>query len=197
VAAPAAKTSRRTDDLIDDVVRLGAHLNWQGALSLDAIATADGPVWIDVNPRVVEPGAAARDGVDLLGPLLALATGSPVGPLPIPPEPIPPEPTSPRPIPGVRTHQLLLAVLGAAESGGGRVGVAKELLLAAAGRGPYANSTEELTPLSGDPLAGIPVLVSAAACLLRPEWHRPFTHGAVSNYALTSVGWQMLLDEAR
>jgi len=55
----SSKTSRRTDDLIDDVVRLGAHLNWQGALSLDAIATADGPVWIDVNPRVVEPGTAA------------------------------------------------------------------------------------------------------------------------------------------
>ena len=35
--------------------KLVAALNWHGALSMDVIVTTDGPVVIDVNPRLVEP----------------------------------------------------------------------------------------------------------------------------------------------
>lgn len=57
--------------LADDVAALGAHLGWHGALSGDAILAADGPVWIHVNPRLVEQVNAARAGVDLLAPVHA------------------------------------------------------------------------------------------------------------------------------
>jgi biotin carboxylase len=46
---------------------LGGALGWHGALSADLILTPEGPVFIDVNPRLVEPVNAARSGVDLVG----------------------------------------------------------------------------------------------------------------------------------
>ena len=95
----------------------------------------------------------------------------------------------PPPLAGVRTHQLLLAVLGAAQDGSGRRGVARELALACARRGPYAGSAEELTPLRGDPLAGVPVVAAAIATLASPGAHRLFTEGAVESYALTPEAW--------
>src|ERR1019366_1773243 len=84
---------------------LGASLGWHGGLSVDVIVGADGPLIIDVNPRLVEPANAAASGVDLVGTMLGHARGGQVR-------------VAPEGGPGVRTHQLLLAVLGAAERGG-------------------------------------------------------------------------------
>jgi hypothetical protein len=175
------KTSRHVPGITEDVQTLGTRLRWHGALSLDAILTPAGPVWIDVNPRLVEPGNAARAGTDLLEPMLALARGDqPPGPAGVVPD-------------GVRTHQLLLSVLGAAQDGRGRRGVLRELWDAALSRGPYRESTEELTPLvGGDVVAGLPVAIAAAATLLNPASHRWFTRGAVSGYALTPSGWRQI-----
>jgi hypothetical protein len=88
---------------------LGAELEWHGALSADVILGDSGPVFIDVNPRLVEPENAWRSGVDLVRPMMELAIGS--------------SPTKqPESRPEVATHQLLLAVLGAAQQGRGRRG---------------------------------------------------------------------------
>ncbi len=108
-----------------------------------------------MNPRLVEPGNAWRAGVDLVEALMRVSLGEAV-------------PVAEPPRPGVRTHQLLLAVLGAAQHGGGRRGVARELMLAVARRGPYAGSAEELTPVRRDPLAAVPVAAAAIATLIDP-----------------------------
>jgi hypothetical protein len=164
----------------DHLESLGGALRWHGALSLDAILTPDGPRYIDVNPRLVEPSNAWRSGVDLVGALLAVSTGERINALP-------PGRS------GVRTHQLLLAVLGAAQHGGGRSGIARELAAALTHRGPYAGSVEELTPLGGDPLAAIPVAAAALATLAYPASWRLFTEGAVSAYALTPTAWRQIV----
>ncbi len=162
-----------------DLARLGEELDWHGALSLDAILTAEGPSYIDVNPRLVEPGSAWRAGVDLVDALLRVSLGSDV-------------PVAAPPRAGVRTHQLLLAVLGAAQHGQGRRGVARELALAASSRGAYAGSAEELTPLRRDPLAVAPVAGAAIATLVSPGAYRLFTDGAVESYALTPEAWDRI-----
>ena len=167
-----------------DLARLGEELGWHGALALDAILTPDGPSYIDVNPRLVEPGNAWRAGVDLVGALMKVSLGESV-------------PAVPPPRPGIRTHQLLLAVLGAAQHGRGRRGVARELMLAAAHRGPYAGSAEELTPLRDDPVAGVPVAAAAIATLAKPSAHRLFTGGAVESYALTPQAWERITSAAQ
>jgi hypothetical protein len=163
--------------------RLGRSLGWHGALSADAILTAAGPVFIDVNPRLVEPGNARRSGVDLTGALLEVAcAGVPA--------------VQPAGRPGVATHQLLLAILGAAARGRGRRGAAAEIVSALAHGGSYRGSAEELTPVRRDPLAAVPVLTAALAVLIRPALSRRLSAGAVADYALTPAGWERLLASA-
>ncbi len=163
--------------------RLGTDLGWHGALSADVILTPDGPSFIDINPRLVEPENAWRDGVDLVGALLDATLGHP------------PRPRRAR-APDAATHQLLLAVLGAAQQGRGRRGVVDELRAARRQSGAYAGSREELTPLRRDPLAAVPVGLAVAATLVRPPSWRWFTSGSVTNYALTAEAWDRIVAAA-
>jgi len=163
--------------------RLVARLDWHGALSLDAILTGSGPVVIDVNPRLVEPGNALAAGVDLVGAMLDL-TGSA------------PAPVRPPGRPGVLTHQALLAILGAAEQTGSRRAILGEAHDALLSRGDYAGSTEELTPLSRDPLAAVPLLAALTATLSSPPLWRKFHSGAVGPYAVTPDAWRRIVEGA-
>jgi hypothetical protein len=158
---------------------LGRQLRWHGALSADAILTGQGPLYIDVNPRLVEPANALRAGVDLVTPLIELASGAAPG-------------ARPAGRPGVATHQLLLAVLGAAQRTGCRWPVIAELAAAARHGGDYRGSTEELTPIRRDLWAATPVAMAVAATLIRPASWRWFTSGSVASYSLSPAGWRQL-----
>ena len=118
----------------DHLAMLGAALNWHGALSADVILTAAGPVFIDINPRLVEPVNAQLSGVDLTGALVEVARSGTARP-------------QAAGHPGVPTHQTLLAILGAAARSGRRRDVAREVGHVLARGGPYRHSTEELTPV--------------------------------------------------
>jgi len=156
---------------------LGRELRWNGALSADAISTPAGPSFIDINPRLVEPGNAWASGVDLVGAMLDVARHSAPA-------------LQPAGRYDVRTHQLLLAVLGAAQVGRGRNGVLQELSSALRHDGTYTDSSEELTPISGDWRAAIPLLLTSAATLVHPSSWRWFSESSVANYALTPEGWR-------
>jgi biotin carboxylase len=167
----------------EQMARLGAALTWHGALSADVIDGPEGPVFIDINPRLVEPANALASGVDLTGALVQVAlTGT----------------SRPQPdgAPGARTHQLLLAVLGTAQRGRRR-DVARELADAALRRGSYRDSREELTPVRGDLLAPVPVAVAALATLAWPPAWRRFVGGSAGAYALTPAAWGELTEAAR
>ena len=159
---------------------LGGDLGWHGALSADLILGHDGPVLIDVNPRLVEPQNAYFSGVDLVRAMMELATGG---------HPTP----QPEGRAGVATHQLLLCVLGAAQHGAGRLGVATEILHAARGNHHYLASREELLPLARDPKSLVPLAMAAVATIASPASWSWFTSGSVSNYALTANGWDQLV----
>ncbi len=158
---------------------LGRELRWDGALSADAISTPAGPSFIDINPRLVEPGNAWASGVDLVEAMLDVARNSPPA-------------LHPAGRSGVRTHQLLLAVLGAAQEGRGRIGVLQELSSALRHDGTYKDSSEELTPVSADWRAAIPLLLTSAATLVRPAAWRWFSESSVANCALTPEGWRVI-----
>jgi hypothetical protein len=168
---------------------LGTALNWHGALSADVILTAEGPLFIDINPRLVEPVNAFVSGVDLIGALVEAArsgTGTP----------------QPPGHPGVRTHQTLLAILGVAARSGRRRDILRELLRALTRSGHYRHSTEELTPVRWpgtgiDPVTAIPAAAAALATLIRPAaWHH-FAAGATSAYSLSPAAWRALLETAK
>jgi len=168
---------------------LGTALNWHGALSADVILTAEGPQFIDINPRLVEPVNAFVSGVDLTGALVEVArsgTGTPQTPG----------------NPGVRTHQALLAILGVAARSGRRRDILRELLHAVTRSGHYRHSTEELTPVHWagtgiDPITAIPAVAAAVATLIRPAACYRFAAGATSAYSLSPAAWQALLETAQ
>ncbi len=159
---------------------LGRELHWHGALSADVILSEDGPAFIDVNPRLVEPRNAYLCGVDLVGSMIALATGNHPA-------------TQGDGTTGIATHQLLLAVLGAAH-GPGRWGVIDELAHGVSKSGDYLGSSEELTPLAHDLRSGVPVAMAAASTLMAPTSWTWFAAGSFANYALSEQGWQDILD---
>jgi glutathione synthase/RimK-type ligase-like ATP-grasp enzyme len=166
-------------------VSLGKALHWHGALSADVILTAEGPRFIDINPRLVEPANGFASGVDLTGALVEVARSGRSTP-------------QPPGDPGVRTHQALLAILGTAASTGRRREILRELLHALIRSGRYRYSTEELTPVrwagtAVDPVTVIPVAAAAAAVLIRPDAWQYFSAGATSAYSLTPAGWRALL----
>jgi len=178
----AIKESIEHASIRSDLNRLGQALGWHGALSADVILTSGGPLYIDVNLRLVEPMNAHLSGVELVDALIGVALGHDVTPQPAGKV-------------GVRTHQGLLALLGAARSGRRRdvLAVMSDL---AGHRGQFALSTEELTPAAADWAAAIPMTVIGATVLsYQPAW-RFFSSGAVSRYSLTSDGWRSLISAA-
>jgi glutathione synthase/RimK-type ligase-like ATP-grasp enzyme len=159
---------------------LVAHLSWHGPISLDMILADDGPVVIDVNPRLVEPMNADLAGVDLVEAVLSLASHRTVT-------------AQSEGRPGIRSHQLLLAILGAAQLQASRYAVVKELFRALRRVGPYAGSMEELTPIRGDLVSAIPILAAVFATLAWPDAWKLFHSGAVSSYALTPKAWAQIV----
>ncbi|MGC2774509.1 MAG: ATP-grasp domain-containing protein [Bradyrhizobium sp.] len=170
------KQSVALPGLAEMLARLVASLDWHGGLSMDVIIGDAGPVIIDVNPRLVEPANALAAGVDLVAAMLEVAIGATVS-------------ERPAGAVGVRTRQTLLAILGAAQQSGSRSAVLREAIDAIFARGDYAGSTEELTPIAGDPLAALPVIAALAASLISPSLWRKFHAGAVGPYAVTPEAW--------
>jgi glutathione synthase/RimK-type ligase-like ATP-grasp enzyme len=177
------KQSIALPGLADLLARLVAALDWHGALSMDLIAADDGPVIIDVNPRLVEPANALAAGVDLVAAMVHVAGNAPA-----------PERSSGGA--GVRTRQTLLAILGAAEQHGARGAVLREAFDAIFARGEYADAIEELTPVTGDPVAAVPIVVALVASLIHPPLWRKFHAGAVGPYAVTPEAWHEILADA-
>ncbi|MEA2864550.1 MAG: hypothetical protein QOC84_2506, partial [Bradyrhizobium sp.] len=131
---------------------------WHGALSVDYVMRNDdaAPLLIDCNPRLVEPMSAYLAGVDLVSLLLAVSRGE-----------------TPAPAPdsraGERTHLAMQALLGCAARGGTRRDIVRECRRLLTGHGPYAGSTEELTPVRLDWASAVPLAMIAISLLAAPK----------------------------
>jgi biotin carboxylase len=137
---------------------IGQELAWHGALSVDYLLPDEGatPRLIDCNPRLVEPMSAYLAGVDLVGLLLRVSQGE-----------TPTVATESRE--GVRTHLAMQALLGCASRGGTRRDVIRECWRLLTGSGPYADSTEELTPVRLDWISAVPVAMIVISLLIAPK----------------------------
>jgi predicted ATP-grasp superfamily ATP-dependent carboligase len=153
---PAVKESVRRPLVRSHLERIGGHLHWHGALSVDYIvANENAPVYIDCNPRLVEPMSAAFAGLDLVDLLIRVSKGEA------------PE-ASLESREGVRTHMAMQALLGCAARDGSRGRVLRECWRLLAGNGPYSGSREELTPVGIDPPTALPLAITALYLLLDP-----------------------------
>jgi predicted ATP-grasp superfamily ATP-dependent carboligase len=154
----AIKQSVNRPDTRVLLAEIGEKLAWHGALSVDYLWRDDDglPLLIDCNPRLVEPMSAYLAGVDLVGLLLRVSQGETPASLG--------ESRG-----GVRTHLAMQALLGCAVRGGTRREVIGECWRLVTGSGPYAESTEELTPLWLDWISAVPLAMTAILLLVEPK----------------------------
>jgi predicted ATP-grasp superfamily ATP-dependent carboligase len=166
------------------VEKVGEALDWHGALSVDYIMPLDDatPLLIDCNPRLVEPMSAFRSGSDLVGLLLRLSRGETPSAL-----------TAGRD--GVRTHLAMQALLGAASRGATRGDLVRECALLAAAGGPYAGSSEELTPVGLDWLSAVPLVITAAVLLASPAFAIRLARGGFGAHLLNVGSIRMIESE--
>lgn len=156
------------------VEKLGEALNWSGALSLDYIVREEDetPFFIDANPRLVEPMNAVFAGVNLADVLVRVSLGE--------------EPKCEKASrTGVRTHMLLMALLGAAEKRKSRLGVLAELARVLTGRGVYQDSREELLPVGIDSKCLVPLANVVARLLLKPASAASIRESTIAAYSLS------------
>jgi predicted ATP-grasp superfamily ATP-dependent carboligase len=169
----AIKQSVRRPQLRGDVAAIGQALDWHGALSVDCIMPHDDAtaLLIDCNPRLVEPMNAYRAGVDLVDPLLRLSLGETPAPLPESRE-------------GVLTHLAMQALLGSASRGGMRRDIVRECAQLAAVSGPYAGSSEELTPVRLDWISAVPLAMTVGFLLASPAFAIKLARGGFGAHLL-------------
>lgn len=161
---------------------LGGALQWHGALSLDYILREDStPMFIDVNPRLVEPMNAVFSGVNLAGMLLRVSTGEHSANVECGAT-------------AVRTHMLLMALLTAGSRRGRRIDLLVELVRAVLGRGLYAGSREELLPIRIDFKSLFPLMYTLARLLCNPGSAKTLSGGAIDSYSLSPAAARQIAD---
>lgn len=151
---------------------LGARLHWHGGLTLDYMFRGENPLYIECNPRMVEPGNAAASGVNLPELQLALSREEEVQGLRVG-------------RPGVRTHGALAVLLGTAAYVGTRKAVARELLRLGTHRGSYMGSRECLSPVLQDFPSLVPLAIVAARALLSPRSAVRLASESIRRYSMT------------
>lgn len=153
---------------------IGERLAWHGALSIDYLMPEHDatPRLIDCNPRLVEPMSAYLAGTDLVGLLLQVSRGET-------PEPLPDGRA------GVRTHLAMQALLGIAARGGSRSDLLRECRRLWRGSAPYADSREELTPVTSDRPSAVPLALTAALLLARPKSAAALARGGFGAHLLS------------
>jgi predicted ATP-grasp superfamily ATP-dependent carboligase len=154
----AIKESIRRPVVRAHLAQLGEQLHWHGALSVDYIFQQgrEVPLYIDCNPRLVEPMSAVMAGVDLMELLIEVSCGD-----------TPPVAAEGRP--AIRTSLAIQALFGCAILRRSRWTLLGECWRLLFKRGPYAGSREELTPVRWDWASAIPAMVTALWLLMDPR----------------------------
>jgi predicted ATP-grasp superfamily ATP-dependent carboligase len=163
------------------VDRLGEHLRWHGALSLDYIYQEENDLalFIDCNPRLVEPMNGVISGVNLADLLVRVSCGEPIS-------------ACKRGRDGVRTHMLLMALLTAAGMKGSRLDVARELWRVICRRGRYASSCEELLPIQRDLWGLLPLAYVLTRLIVGADSAASLSAKTISSYSLGAQALQQI-----
>jgi carbamoylphosphate synthase large subunit len=172
----AARTGVDHPAVRDHLVTLGQHLGWHGPLALDYLfdEASGHPTYIECNPRLVEPMNATFSGLNLADLTVRVALGE-VGD------------DMRRGQSGIRSHSLLAILLGIADHGASRLEVLRTIVEDMRGRGVFAESKEDLTPLRVDLPSLIPLCVVSSQLLLDPRAAHHISTHAINAYSLSTA----------
>ncbi len=156
--------------------RIGAHLNWHGALNLEYFfdPTTGQPSYVDANPRIGETLNATLSGLNLCELLLSVSLDESIA--------CPPPPKT-----GVRTHSVVMSLMAVAQRSESRWKVLKELKDAWLNADVYSRSQDELTRPQEDLLSLLPGAVVAIQLLTQPRIAQRIVRRTVDNYALSEA----------
>ncbi len=177
----ALKESVNRPQVQADLERIGQDLAWHGALSVDYFADEEGrrPIYVDCNPRLVEPMAATLAGANLADLLVRISLGERIE-------------TPVLGHPGIRSRLALQALLGTAHETGSRRAVLRTGLDAIRARNAFAGSAEELNPARLDPTSAVPVMAAALSLLLRPASAETLARRGWGSHLLTPRAAQVI-----
>ncbi len=167
--------------VLEHLAALGSHLDWHGGLCMDYLHDrgTGRPSYIDANPRPGETLNATLSGLNLSELLVEVSLDQDVPP--------PPTPRS-----GVRTHTLVMSLMGLAHDGASRRRLLTELRRAGAHRAPYGASQDEITCPREDPPSLIPAVYLTLRLLLNPSAARRIVAHTVDNYSLSEAAVQAI-----
>jgi predicted ATP-grasp superfamily ATP-dependent carboligase len=179
-----ARTGVDHPQVREHLVTLGRALEWHGPLALEYIFDEEigRLAYIEANPRLGEPMNATLSGVNLADLTVRVALGEmgAFGDIK-------------RGRPGRRSHSLLAVLLGIANRGGSRRELLDTIVQDVRGRGLFAESSEELTPVYMDPPSLIPLGVATGLLLLCPRVAHHIKASAVSAYSLTDTAVETIM----
>lgn len=180
----AGRISLRHAFAREDIKRVGEYLNWHGGITLDYLYRGSKRLYIECNPRTVEPANAAVSGVDLPGLQLALSLGEH------------PAEVSPGEV-GVKTHSALAILLGIGAFPGTRRAVLARLAEILLRRNIFQGSREMLTPVLSDFPSVIPLLAVITQALILPRSLIKLSRLSVERYHVTRKAIDKLSEEQK
>ncbi len=171
--APMARVSKLHAGIQDEVARLGAHLDWHGALFVEYFYDPETGQrqFLEANPRIGETLNATLCGVNLCEQWLRVALDETI------------ESTADQ-REGVRTHQGFMMLMTHAMKGGGRLELGGEIMRAFRGADMYRDSQDELTRWRHDWLSLIPATTVTLQLLAAPRTATSLVNRTVGNYSL-------------
>jgi predicted ATP-grasp superfamily ATP-dependent carboligase len=165
----------------EHVAKLGAHLNWHGALFLDYYFDHETgqPQYIEANPRIGETVNALLSGVNLPELLVRVSLG----------ESPPPHPLGRN---GVRTQSFMMILMDSALESRSRKALWKEISDYRHGRGLYHDSGDDLTRPKDDPLSLLPLMWTALRLLIWPGQAVGIVDKTVADYSLPELATETI-----
>lgn len=166
----AARISINCKETSRYIERIGKHLEWTGCLTLDFIYSVNGPVFIECNPRLVEPGNGAAAGVDFPQLMIDIASGKQFD----------------RVITGrvgIKTHNMIAVILGSAQTGKRRE-VFKNFIKCIFHIGTFKDSIETMTPIKNDYFCIVAISAVLLKLLINPNSVNEFVNDALKNYVV-------------
>jgi hypothetical protein len=159
--------------VVDHVRRLGAYLNWNGALFLDYFydGTTGRPQYIEANPRIGETANALLSGVNLCELVVQVSLGGRV------------EAVGPGKI-GIKSHTGFIILLADAYNGANRRQLIRRLCETWAGKGIFGSGLNEMMRLREDWGSAIPAAATTLGVLFSPQSARRLSKNTVDNYSL-------------
>jgi hypothetical protein len=132
------------------------------------------PLYIEANPRLVEPMNGVLSGVNLPDILVRLSLGESFKDAGIRSG-----------TDGIRSHSLLATLFGLAAANASRTRIVREVVQSVVGRGVYSGSREDLTPVQLDPCSLVPLAIAIVSLLFNSSNANRLSARTVANYSLT------------